>query len=85
MPYRPAPVPSLTRAGFRRAVREAASGAAIARESAAVPRDPDGRPRPTNQRLAWNRWPATMPRLSNGRAGNLTPAQRQQLRHDART
>ncbi|GAA3742911.1 hypothetical protein GCM10022225_28100 [Plantactinospora mayteni] len=80
MPYQPAPVPPLSRAEFRRAVRAAVTDTAIAR--AANPARNHTSVRPTNRRPMWNA--PTRVYLSNGRAGNLTPAQEHRARHSER-
>ncbi|MDW5327732.1 hypothetical protein [Plantactinospora sp. KLBMP9567] len=79
MPYQPAPVPSLSRAEFRRTVRAAVTDTVIAQANSARNHTPA---RPTNRRPMWNA--PTRVYLFNGRAGSLTPAQEHRSRHSER-
>ncbi|GIG89872.1 hypothetical protein Pen02_48080 [Plantactinospora endophytica] len=72
-------------AAFRAAVRRVQAETAIAREAATMR---SARPVPERQRTTryagWNSPTRAYPRLTNGRAGNLTPAQESRARHGER-
>ncbi|GIG88958.1 hypothetical protein Pen02_38940 [Plantactinospora endophytica] len=73
------------RAAFRAGVRRAQAEAAITRVAATVRQThPAPGRRVANRRDGWNSPTRAYPRLSNGRAGNLTPAQEHRARHSER-